>query len=56
MAVGDKNNNSCTITKKKWGKDALLLLSEGGDGVMAKLEVCSTMVGVAAISTTMQRR
>jgi len=42
--------------KKKWGKDALLLLSEGGDGVMAKLEVCSTMVGVAAISTTMQRR
>ena len=41
-------------TKKKWGKDALVL-SEGGGVVTAHLAACSAMVRMAAM-TTMTRR
>ena len=39
---------------KKWGENALVL-SEVGGGLMAHLAACSTMVEVAAMTTTRQR-
>jgi hypothetical protein len=41
-------------TTKKWVKNALVL-SEVDDGLMAHLAACSTMVEVAAMTTTRQR-